>query len=60
MLRAFLAYVRALFNEVVKFKKWLRNPTNGQGRYVDPSNRHYLSSGMTFAVILAYRTDEAV
>jgi hypothetical protein len=49
-----------MFNELVKHKNWLRNPTNGKGKYVDPSNRQYLSGKMTLLVILAYRIGEGI
>ena len=60
MYRKASAFLQSMFNELVKHKNWLRNPTNGKGKYVDPSNRQYLSGKMTLLVILAYRTGEGI
>jgi ABC-type proline/glycine betaine transport system permease subunit len=49
-----------MFDELVKHKNWLRNPTNGKGKYVDPSNRQYLSGKMTLVVIVLYRLGEGL
>jgi hypothetical protein len=39
MYRKVSIFLQSMFNELVKHKNWLRNPTNGKGKYVDPSNR---------------------
>lgn len=60
MLRGMIAFLRSVFSEFVKLKDWCRNPTNGKGKYVTPSQRQYMSSGMTFVAILVYRTGEGL
>jgi hypothetical protein len=55
-----IALLKWITNEFLKFINWCRNPTNGKGKYVTPSKRHYLSSGMTLVAIFIYRTGEGL
>jgi hypothetical protein len=60
MLRWLIAFVRSMFNELVKIAKWPFNPTNGKGQYVTPSNRQFLTGKANFVVTFGYRSGQAV
>lgn len=60
MIKRIIAFIASIINELVKMLNWWRNPTNGKGNYVTPSQRHYLSSGMTLIAIFVYRTGEGL